>query len=133
MNSEQDMVAVFYREKAGTPWQFVCYCLTRDVGHQFAAALQQEERFVHFNKKAEAIVVWREKADAGKIKPLKPPKGWSPDLAPDKEVLEYAKKIEAEKKAEEARKARLEEERKAAEKEARRRAREAKKKEKTGA
>lgn len=66
------------RKKPSHEWEFITYTTKKSVAWRSAEALRQDElRLGH--AKAQAIVVLREDYDAGRMKPLKPPKGF--DLA----------------------------------------------------
>lgn len=67
--------AVLLRPKPSQSWEFIHYTKRKSVAWRSAELLRQDE-ISNGHAKAAAIVVLREDYDNGKLKPLKPPKGF---------------------------------------------------------
>ena len=85
------MVAVLLKREKKGDWEFICYCKTQEDGWVMGAHVEQQERFVLFNRDARTIVVDRAKFDNGEIAEVLPPDGWVSGLRPDDEVEAYAR------------------------------------------
>ena len=72
---DNERCVILAREKPGAPWELLYITLRKSVGWRSARAIQADE--VKHNKRHQTILVLEETYDKGKIRELKPPKGFN--------------------------------------------------------
>ncbi len=96
MEKEIDEIscAVLLRQSPSREWEFIHYTTKKSVAWRSANMLRQDEADNGLPK-AQAIVVLREDYDLGRLKPLKPPKGFDLSLPVQESVSAAPKPVPA--------------------------------------